>query len=103
MENIGLRHRDFSDSLLKHFPQATVPNFGIVVVTTDESRCRQLVRELRTMIGHERWLMIAQRDIDHGRFLAADVIHRTEGKRHQLVAPATDVIETTCSVTRMES
>ncbi len=88
---------------LKHFPQATVPNFGIIVVTTDESRCRQLVRELRTTIGHERWLMIAQRDIDHGKFLAADVIHQTDGKRHQLVAPATGIIETTCSVTRTES
>lgn len=73
---------------LRHFPNATVPSFGIMFVTPTSYRCQQLAKELRHRDGKEFWLMVDEHELTSESFLSQPIFLSWDGKRDALVAPA---------------
>lgn len=65
------RHRD-------HFPETTLDEFGVLMVTTTQQRCLQVAHELRKYEMPEIWRLVSARDMTPERVLREPVFYGTE-------------------------
>lgn len=72
---------------LKHFPNANVPIFSVLFVSTTPYRCRQLGKELRRREMPELWLMVDEHELTSDAFLHSSIIYRSDGSMSSLVKP----------------
>ena len=74
---------------LRHFPNATVPTFSVLFVTTSAYRCNQLAKELRKRESPELWLMVDHHDLTPESFLHKPIILKSDGQRASLIQSET--------------
>lgn len=64
------RHRE-------HFPQTTLPEFGVLVVTTSRNRCISLARELQKHESPDLWRMVTFPDLAASQALHNPIFYST--------------------------
>lgn len=69
----------------RHFPTATVEQFGVLLVTTNAYRCRATAKELHDKPRPDLWLFIDQHDLRPETFLFAPITRNHLGTLGPLI------------------
>jgi len=69
----------------RHFPQTTIDTFGVLCVTTNEYRCKQIAQQLSKRPRADLWLLINQRDLSADSFLSEPITWNHNLERAPLV------------------
>ena len=72
----------------KHFPQATLDSFSVLMVTTTENRRDLLAKAIAEKPGAPLWRFACVADLTPEKFLSAPIWHRCDGQVVPLVKPA---------------
>lgn len=76
---------------LKLFPEANVPGFTVLMVTSTVQRREQLRRAFRGKNGERLWKFAAQSDLTPETFLSGPIFYPCEGDPVPLVKPDTTI------------
>jgi len=69
----------------RHFPEATLPGFRVLMVTTHPGRRNNLARAIADKPGADLWLFVCQEDLTPENFPYGDVFYDAKGEAGPLV------------------
>lgn len=69
----------------RHFPQTTIETFGVLCVTTNEYRCKQIAQQLSKRPRPDLWLTISAEELTADSFLSQPITWNHKLERAPLV------------------